>query len=170
MHFNRKILKKCLTASMIAWYTVDTETNRPEIKTRGSKIVEKRYEQYVKDWHMMESAETQPKSFEEWKAMQDEKAAEAKAAEQITTYAPFVGQDAEDKWEAQDIIREMRKIHDAECEKLRAAGNMEQHKLHCIAFDAARKAIMAPFKGGPRPKGPFTATNIYDNDNNPTSY
>lgn len=140
---------------------------------KGGESMRKRYEEYVKSWYLWESAETRPMTFEEWKAKEEEKVAEAKAAEQITTYIPFVEKaktEAQDKWEAYEIVQAMREVHDAECRRLHAAGEKELFNLHCIAYAAARKAIMAPYKMKTRPQGPFIATGIYDDDDNPTSY
>jgi hypothetical protein len=135
----------------------------------------KKYEGYVKNWHMWESSEAQPMSFEEWKAREEERAAEkaaiAKAAESITIYAEFVQKAAavDDEDDALIIARKMKNLHDDECMKLFRAGKLDEVAAHAEAYGAARKAIMAPFKNG-APKGPFAATNVYDNDDRPTTH
>jgi hypothetical protein len=145
------------------------------IRVKEGNGMQKKYEEYVKNWHMWESSEAQPMSFEEWKAREEERAAEkaaiAKAAESITIYAEFVQKAAavDDEDDALIIARKMKNLHDDECMKLFRAGKIDEVAAHAEAYGAARKAIMAPFKNG-APKGPFAATNVYDNDDRPTTH
>ena len=140
--------------------------------------MKERYEQYVADWHLWESSETRPMSFEEWAAREEraaaEKAAATKAAEGITTYAEFVQKAAaaDDEDDALIIARKMKSLHDDECMKLFRAGKQDEVAAHIEAYDAARKAIMAPYSRpcGMEPGTTTAATSVYDGNDNPTTH
>ena len=65
------------------------------------------------------------------------------------------------------MAREMKSYHDSICQELYAKGEQGQIKEHINAYNSAKKEIL-PKKA--RPTVPMTATNIYDNDDRPTTY
>jgi len=96
-------------------------------------------------------------------------AQKAEAAKNIDTYKKFAEQKANSRDEAYAIVKAMREIHDAECSRLYQEGNKDAIPGHVAAFEAAKKEIMAPFKRTVR-RRPLVATNIYDDDDNPTTH
>ena len=139
--------------------------------------MKERYEQYVADWHLCESAETRPMTFEKWKARTEkaaaEKAAAVKAAEGIAIYTEFVQKAADvDEDDALIVARKMKSLHDDECMKLFRAGKIDEVAAHAEAYNAAKKAIMAPYKrpSGLEPGTTTAAINVYDNDDSPTTH
>lgn len=134
--------------------------------------MKERYEQHVADWHLCESAETRPMTFEEWTA-RTEKAAAVKAAEGIAIYTEFVQKAAAvDEDDALRIARKMKSLHDDKCMELFRAGKQDEVTAHIEAYNAAKKAIMAPYKrpSGMKPGTTTAAINIYDGNDNPTTH
>lgn len=136
--------------------------------------MEKRYAEYLKKFGL--SYET-PDTYEEFAAKMEASAAkeeaDAMAAESITDYVRFVeeAQTVSDKWDAEDIVGKMQDLHDDICAKLLEVGDSAAIGAHVKAFKAAKREIMKPYKvirhGFVRCQ---PATQIYDDDDNPTSY
>ena len=98
------------------------------------------------------------------------KAAAIEESKNITLYLDFVEQAQdldEDDIKRNKIADKMKDAHDAECKKLFKEDGKEEIGAHIEAYKAAKKTILKPSKN--KPTRSFKATNVYDDDDNPTN-
>ncbi len=91
-------------------------------------------------------------------------------AKSVTTYADYAAQPTADEDEARELVRTVRKVHDAICAEFYAQGRGEELGAHIEAYDIAKKQILSPYKRKARKPTIIVATQIYDDDDNPTSH
>jgi len=95
----------------------------------------------------------------------------AKANATPGVYARYVAQarDVADEDEARAIVKNMQRTHEAESQKLYEAGEQEALRVLMVSFQAAKEAILAPYKGRRKPCV-INAINVYDDDDQPTTH
>lgn len=97
----------------------------------------------------------------------------AEKAKGIETYIPYVvrASSMEDEGEKYEVVKEMRKVHDEICRRLFDAGDESDLILvHVAAYDAARREILPPKSGSGKGRRMIRATNVYDDDDRPTTH
>ena len=136
----------------------------------------KRYQDYLDSFGLATEPMTY-KEFVEYVTEQDAKE-EARALKVSTIreevkniYSSYIaqGKDLDDEDDAYFLVRKMKRIHDDNCTKAYNEGDKELIGAYNELFEEAKKAIMNPYKYEYIPHN-TTATNVYDDDDRPTSY
>ena len=138
---------------------------------------QERYQEYLDKFGL---AYTEPMSYEDFvEHCKKEDAREAEREKAIANalpaaeanYAHYIEQAAQaDEDEAWEIVRRMEKHHDSICQELLVKGEREAIGAEVQAYNKARRTILAPYKRRRRPARHFIATNVYDDDDRPTTY
>jgi hypothetical protein len=136
-----------------------------------------RYQEYLDKFGL---AYTEPMSYEDFvEHCKKEDAREAEREKAIANalpaaeanYAHYIEQAAQaDEDEAREIVRRMKEHHDSICQELLVKGEREAIGAEVQAYNEARRTILAPYKRRRRPARHFIATNVYDDDDRPTTH
>ena len=136
----------------------------------------KRYQDYLDSFGLTTEPMTY-KEFVEYVSGQDDKE-EARALKVSTireeikgVYDSYIAQAKyiDDEDDAYFLVRKMQRTHDDNCTKAYKEGNKDLIGAYNELFEEAKKAIMDPHKYEYIPRN-ATATNVYDDDDRPTSY
>ena len=95
------------------------------------------------------------------------------AAEKIKIYKDFVkkAQDIEnDECTAKKLVSKMKDEHDAICKYLYKEGKKVLLGKHIESFASAKREIMGAYKKEKTAPTRMVATNVYDDDDRPTSH
>ena len=136
-----------------------------------------RYQEYLNKFGL---AYTEPMSYKDFvEHCKKEDAREAEREKAIANalpaaeanYAHYIEQAAQaDEDEAREIVRRMKEHHDSICQELLVKGEREAIGAEVQAYNEARQTILAPYKRRRKPARRFIATNVYDDDDRPTTY
>ncbi len=133
--------------------------------------MKERYQKYIASFGL---AHERPMSYEDFVTYVTKKDAEAKRQadeaakyeeEARAAYASYIRAAEED--DRFEVVRRMDSYHDDICSRLYAAGDKARLGAYGRAYKEARRAILPPKKRRPCV---IRATQVYDDDDRPTSH